>query len=177
MDADLAQPAARALLAFWRAAGVDMDEAEAVYAAAPAAAPARAANAPVSKPKPKAKTPDAPVETAKAMAASARTIAELRAAVENFDGCALKKTARNTVFSDGVDDAPVLLIGLSCRPALRLNSWDRALLPLPFGRGAIVWDEARYPEGADVADVAADWAARLTAVEAEADRLTGLERV
>jgi DNA polymerase len=45
------------------------------------------------------------------MAAAAKTIAELRAAVEKFDGCALKRTARNTVFSDGVDDAQVLLVG------------------------------------------------------------------
>ncbi len=73
--------------------------------------------------------------------------------------------------------APVLFIGLSCRPAIRLDSWDRALLPLPFGRGAIVWETARYPEGAEPADVALDWARRLTAVEAEADAITGLERV
>ncbi|MGZ9100892.1 MAG: lysophospholipid acyltransferase family protein, partial [Brevundimonas sp.] len=46
--------------------------------------------------------------------------------------------------------APVLLIGLSCKPAIRLNSWDRALVPLPFGRGAIVWEATRYPEGADL---------------------------
>lgn len=111
MDADLAQPAARALLAFWRAAGVDMDEAETVYAAAPVAAPARDVSAPAPRPRPKVKTPDAPVETAKALAAAAKTIAELRTAVENFDGCALKKTARNTVFSDGIDGAEVLLIG------------------------------------------------------------------
>ena len=73
--------------------------------------------------------------------------------------------------------APVLFIGLSCKPAIRLNSWDSALLPLPFGRGAIVWDCATYPEGAELAAVAADWADRLTAVEAEADRITGLERI
>jgi lysophospholipid acyltransferase (LPLAT)-like uncharacterized protein len=73
--------------------------------------------------------------------------------------------------------APVLLVGLSCKPAIRLNSWDRALLPLPFGRGAIVWDRTDYPEGADPAQVARDWTDRLTAVEAEADALTGLERV
>ena len=72
--------------------------------------------------------------------------------------------------------APVLLIGLSCKPALRLNSWDRAVLPLPFGRGAIVWEAARYPDGADTAAVAAAWTERLTAVEAEADAITGLER-
>ncbi len=73
--------------------------------------------------------------------------------------------------------APVLMVGLSCRPALRLNTWDRALVPLPFGRGAIVWEATRYPDGAELADVAADWAGRLTALEAEADAITGLERI
>jgi uracil-DNA glycosylase len=32
-------------------------------------------------------------------------------AVDKFNGCALKATARNTVFSDGADDAPVLILG------------------------------------------------------------------
>lgn len=73
--------------------------------------------------------------------------------------------------------APVLFIGMSCNPAIRLNSWDKAVLPLPFGKGAIVWDVADYPEGADVADVAAGWTERITAVEAEADAITGLARV
>lgn len=73
--------------------------------------------------------------------------------------------------------APTLFIGLSCNPAIRLGSWDRAVLPLPFGKGAIVWDVADFPTGAELADVAADWTARLDAVEAEADRITGLERV
>jgi X-X-X-Leu-X-X-Gly heptad repeat protein len=73
--------------------------------------------------------------------------------------------------------APTLLIGLSCNPAIRLNSWDRGLLPLPFGKGAIVWDRVDYPQGEDVAEVAAAWTERLTAVEARADAITGLERV
>ena len=73
--------------------------------------------------------------------------------------------------------APVLFIGLSCSPAIRLNSWDKAVLPLPFGKGAIVWDMARYPVGADIADIVTEWTERLTAVEARADALTGLERV
>jgi X-X-X-Leu-X-X-Gly heptad repeat protein len=71
--------------------------------------------------------------------------------------------------------APVLFIGLSCNPAIRLNSWDRAVLPLPFGKGAIVWDRADYPEGADMAQVTRDWTARLNAVEARADAITGLK--
>ncbi|AYG95261.1 DUF374 domain-containing protein [Brevundimonas naejangsanensis] len=76
-----------------------------------------------------------------------------------------------------ISGAPVLFIGLSCKPAIRLDSWDKAILPLPFGKGAVVWDKAWYPEGADMADVAADWTARLNAVEARADAITGLERV
>jgi DNA polymerase len=31
--------------------------------------------------------------------------------VEGFEGCALKRSAANTVFSDGVEGAPVMLIG------------------------------------------------------------------
>lgn len=71
--------------------------------------------------------------------------------------------------------APVLFIGMSCNPAIRLDSWDRAVLPLPFGKGAIVWDRADYPTDADMADVVADWTARLNTVEARADAITGLK--
>jgi uracil-DNA glycosylase family 4 len=124
-NAAASQNAARALLAFWRAAGVDMDEAEAVFTARPEAAPAAAANRalparepfriepPPPKVKPKAKLQPAEdaVNTARAMAAAANSIAELRAAVDKFDGCALKATARNTVFSDGIDGSPVLILG------------------------------------------------------------------
>lgn len=76
-----------------------------------------------------------------------------------------------------ISGAPVLFIGMSCNPAIRLNSWDRALLPLPFGKGAIVWDVDHYPEGGDLAAVVLDWTARLTAVEARADAITGLARL
>jgi DNA polymerase len=113
--------AARALLAFWRAAGVDMDEAEAIFvtgAARPTPAtqvkeplnraPLREPAAPRIRRTP---TADAPVADARALAAAADSIPALRAAIEAFDGCALKKTARNTVFSDGNINAEVLLIG------------------------------------------------------------------
>lgn len=111
METEIDRSAARALLAFWRAAGVDMDEAEAVYAAAPAPAKVAPLNKPVPSAKVRKAAADSPVETARRLAAAAQTVAELRAAVESFDGCALKATARHTVFSDGVDDAQVLLIG------------------------------------------------------------------
>lgn len=71
--------------------------------------------------------------------------------------------------------APVLLIGMSCSPAVRLNSWDRAVLPLPFGKGAIVYDIDRFPAGEKPEAVIADWTTRLNAVEARADAITGLK--
>jgi uracil-DNA glycosylase family 4 len=44
-------------------------------------------------------------------AAAATSLAELQAALESFDGCALKRTATNTVFADGVVAGRVMLIG------------------------------------------------------------------
>lgn len=73
-----------------------------------------------------------------------------------------------------ISKAPTLFIGMSCNPAIRLNSWDRAIIPLPFARGAIVWDVADYPDGEDLEAVRRDWADRLNAVEARADAITGL---
>jgi len=48
---------------------------------------------------------------ARKLADSANTLSQLRNYVENFDGCSLKDFATNTVFSDGVENAKILLIG------------------------------------------------------------------
>jgi DNA polymerase len=48
---------------------------------------------------------------AQAAAAAATTLAQLRAALEAFEGCALKHTAANTVFADGTPDGGILFIG------------------------------------------------------------------
>jgi len=48
---------------------------------------------------------------AKKLAAKAKNLAELREAVENFDGCNLKKMATNTVFCDGNSNSKVMVIG------------------------------------------------------------------
>jgi DNA polymerase len=48
---------------------------------------------------------------AQAAAASATSLAELKAALEAFDGCGLKRTATNTVFADGVAGGGIMLIG------------------------------------------------------------------
>lgn len=45
------------------------------------------------------------------LAARVETLEELNAAIANFDGIALKKTATNMVFADGNPKAPIMLIG------------------------------------------------------------------
>lgn len=82
-----------------------MDEAEAVFSARPAPTPKAAPS------RRKAAKVDESLDNARKLAAAASSVAELRKAVESFEGCALKSTARNTVFSDGPDAAEVLLIG------------------------------------------------------------------
>jgi uracil-DNA glycosylase family 4 len=51
------------------------------------------------------------VAQAKKSAAAAQNLVELRKAVENFDGCNLKKMATNTVFADGNPASKVMVIG------------------------------------------------------------------
>lgn len=107
--------ALRALLGWWAEAGVESAEAAAILAAPVLTPPPPRAAAPAA-PKPAirkvAKPPatSAPDDARKA-AESAMTLAELRAAVEAFEGCALKGTARRTVFSDGVEGAPLMVVG------------------------------------------------------------------
>ena len=48
---------------------------------------------------------------AEALAAGAQSLNALRAALEGFDGCALKKSARSLVFADGNPQAKIMLIG------------------------------------------------------------------
>ncbi len=45
------------------------------------------------------------------LAKTATTLDELAAALESFEGCGLKKTAKSTVFSDGVSSARIMLVG------------------------------------------------------------------
>lgn len=122
-----------ALLRFYADAGVEdctLDEPQDRYALSlrPAAAiPAAPAPAPVASIPPRAVAPAAPVvvpprppvplesprlaEDARAAAAGAHTLAGLEAAIRAFEGCTLKRLAKNTVFADGVAGAPVMIVG------------------------------------------------------------------
>jgi DNA polymerase len=66
------------------------------------------ARRPVALPEPPKGTP---AERALATAAQASTFEELRAALANFDGCALRDTASNLVFAEGDPASTTLIIG------------------------------------------------------------------
>ncbi|HJR55797.1 MAG TPA: uracil-DNA glycosylase [Rhizomicrobium sp.] len=51
------------------------------------------------------------IGSAQAAAAAANDLVELKAALEAYDGCALKRTATNTVFADGTPAGGILFIG------------------------------------------------------------------
>jgi len=95
-----------------------------------AAPPPQAAPRPIQQQAPAAPTPIRPipaapaplrgpvpiespqlVEDARALAQRCNSVEELEAAVRAFEGCALKRTAKNTVFADGVVGSPVMVVG------------------------------------------------------------------
>ncbi|MDD9876256.1 MAG: uracil-DNA glycosylase [Magnetovibrio sp.] len=77
---------------------------------APLARPAPAPPPPTAAPTPPPSGEES-VKTAVETAAAATSLDELRAALESFEGCGLRKTATNLVFADGTAAARVLLIG------------------------------------------------------------------
>ena len=79
--------------------------------------------------------PDAQVvETARSAASAATTLEELKAAMEQFEGCNLKRTAKNLVFADGNPQARIMLIG-------EAPGRDEDLQGLPFvGRAGQLLD-------------------------------------
>jgi len=60
---------------------------------------------------PQLKETQSHIDDAKKLAQGAKTLTELKEALEAFQGCGLKHTAMNTVFADGNVDADIMLIG------------------------------------------------------------------
>lgn len=77
---------------------------------APARSPAPAAAPPARRPAPAA-APDQAVMAARAEAKSARSLAELKALLERFDGCGLKSTAKSLCLYRGAEQSRLMLIG------------------------------------------------------------------
>ncbi len=116
-------PTVQQLLAFYLEAGVDcaLTEAPVNRLSDPDLVPAASETA---RPKPvraaapipaarieAAPAPEAAILSAREAARTAPTLEELRALLENFDGCALKSTATRLVFSDGNPQARIMFVG------------------------------------------------------------------
>ncbi|HVV62802.1 MAG TPA: uracil-DNA glycosylase [Pseudolabrys sp.] len=154
--------AARELLQFYAEAGVDALLGEqpvdrfAGDPPGPALRPARAQTHVSSAqldPDARAAAPAAPVAPdAAAMAAreaakSARTLDELRAILEKFEGCALKATASRLVFADGNPQSRVMFVG-------EAPGRDEDIEGLPFvGRSGKLLDRMLSAIGLDRTNV------------------------
>ncbi|MBC7667281.1 MAG: DUF374 domain-containing protein [Gemmatimonadaceae bacterium] len=76
-----------------------------------------------------------------------------------------------------VTGAPVLFVGIAMKPCIRLNTWDRTIIPLPFAKAAMVWDGPATAGRDDDPDAqAAAWGGRLSAVSRRAEVLVGETR-
>jgi len=155
---------AAALLAWYAEAGVDLaisDEPQDRFALSDAAAnlPAPVAKSPPapaereirraeSTPRQRAPAaapvpPDAAAQSARELAAQAQTLDELRAVMERFDGCSLKRTASRLVFADGNPQAPIMMIG-------EAPGADEDRQGLPFvGRAGVLLDRMLAETGLD----------------------------
>jgi len=125
------EKALKALIAWWEDAGIELEAPIQRPRSVPAnQAPSRAAPPAAS---PTTRAPDAapPARTATAaaaraagygqpentgpsageLAAGADTLDALKAAIERFEDCPLKRTARNTVFARGSREARVMVVG------------------------------------------------------------------
>jgi len=104
----------KALAEFWAEMGIA--EAQALTNARPSPQPSyqqprgpeRAPGGP--RPAPRRLTSN-PIADARKAAMAAKTLGELRSAIERFEGCDLKRAAKNTVVCDGAFDADVMIIG------------------------------------------------------------------
>jgi uracil-DNA glycosylase len=108
------------VLRWWAEAGVDFvidEEPHNRFAEQPSAAPRApaAAVAPIrAAPRIEqaaAAPPDEAERSARALAARASTLDELKESLAAFEGCGLKATATQLVFSDGAPDAKIMLVG------------------------------------------------------------------
>jgi uracil-DNA glycosylase len=110
--------------------------------AAPSPKPAEMRGAPPPAPIPQAAADDG-IGSAMEIAARCQTLPELKAALEGFDGCALKKFATHTVFADGSPSRGIMCIG-------EAPGHDEDRMGLPFvGRAGKLLDKMLAAIGLD----------------------------
>lgn len=105
--------------------------------------PAAPPTVPPCPPAARTTSPADSIGRAMEIAAACNSLAELKAAVEAFDGCALKKFATHTVFADGTPQHGIMLIG-------EAPGRDEDIAGLPFvGRAGKLLDKMLAAIGLD----------------------------
>jgi DNA polymerase len=113
-----AQSAAKALVQWWELAGLEAPDLSAVRTGDPVAGAASSPSVQSQKPKitpARAITgthqPQDALAQAHRLAAACTSMDALYKALESFEGCGLKANARTTVFADGCEGAPIMVVG------------------------------------------------------------------
>ncbi len=78
--------------------------------------------------------------------------------------------------------APLMGVTWSTSNRIVFDSWDRFILPLPFGRGALIWSDPIDPPPLNASDeefeaVRLKLEAEMNRIAAEADRIAGVEAI
>ncbi|MEL7130032.1 MAG: uracil-DNA glycosylase [Pseudomonadota bacterium] len=112
MSQSATETAIEALNAWWRDMGVDVGEG---VSAPPQHKPPQAAR-PASKgervpQRKRSKRLEDWIEDARQSAAAATSLTDLKSAIEAFEGCPLRAGANKTVVYDGIEGAPIMVIG------------------------------------------------------------------
>lgn len=76
--------------------------------------------------------------------------------------------------------APLMGVTWSTSNRIVFDSWDRFILPLPFGRGALIWTDPIDPPAPDASDaefeaVRLKLEGEMNRIAAEADRIAGVD--
>lgn len=70
--------------------------------------------------------------------------------------------------------APVILVGLASKPCIRIKSWDRTILPLPFSKAAAVYcGPVTLSRSDDPSAITAEWTERLNRAQDRAEAIVG----
>ena len=127
MPQNASAAALKALTEWWEDMGVEVDQAE-IARSGQGQNHANTGSAPSGASRPPAETRQAPssgrksrksasktlhdwIQEAELLAASAASIEALKAAIESYEGCALKQLCEKTVVYDGTIGAPVMVLG------------------------------------------------------------------
>jgi lysophospholipid acyltransferase (LPLAT)-like uncharacterized protein len=87
------------------------------------------------------------------------------------------RASQGAVVLAGLTGIPILPAAVSVRRRIVLNTWDRLIVALPFGRGAMVWGEPivvpREATQGDVMALTQQLEAELNRVSRAADEMVG----